>query len=118
MTISITHYSGRTCAYDITLTDANGDDIVLSGGDKIRAKIWREDDTPLLDLVSGTPTANGSSVSATNPTRLNLHQDDVQFTPGIYSIEVAIVDASESSAIKHADTGVFVLHKTPGGNVS
>jgi len=117
MTISITHYQTRTCAYDITITDAGGDAVVLSGGDKVRLKIWREDDAPLLDLVSGTPSANGSSVTAANPTRFTLNQADADWTVGIYSIEVAIIDASDTF-IRHADSGVLVLHKTPGGEIS
>lgn len=118
MTISITHYKQRTCAYDITLTDSSGDAVTLSGGDKIRLKIWRENDaTPLLDLVSGTPSSNNSSVTAANPTRFTLTQDDAVWTPGLYTIEVAIVDASDG-LIRHADSGVFVLHKTPGGTLT
>lgn len=117
MSISITHYKSRTCAYDITVTDSDGDAVTLAGGDKVRLKLWREDDSPLLDLVSGTPSANGSSVTAANPTRFTLHQDDATWTPGIYSIEVAIIDAGDG-LIRHADSGVFVLHKSPGGAVS
>ena len=116
MTISITHYKTRTCAYDITVADAAGAAVILSTSDKVRLKIWREDDTPLLDLVSGTPSDNGSSVTAANPTRFTLHQDDAAWTPGIYSIEVAIVDGGDG-LIRHADSGVFVLHKSPGGSI-
>lgn len=118
MSISISHYRGRTCAYDITVTDAAGDAVVLGVGDKVRCKIWREDaTTPVLDLVSGTPTSNGSNVTAANPTRLTLTQGDANFGVGIYSIEVAIVDAQDGY-IRHADSGVFVLHKSPGGGVN
>jgi hypothetical protein len=110
MSISISHYQGRT--------DVSGAAVTLAAGDKVRAKLWREDaTTPLLDLVSGTPTANGSSVTAANPTRLTVNQSDASWAPGIYSIEVAIVDAGDT-LIRHADSGVFVLHKSPGGEVT
>ena len=118
MSISISHYQGRTCAYDITISDAAGDAVVLGAGDKIRCKIWREDvAAPKLDLVSGTPTAGGSSITAANPTRLTLTQNDATWPVGIYSIELSVVDAGDTY-IRHADGGVFVLHKSPGGTVS
>lgn len=118
MSISISHYQGRTCAYDITVSDSAGVAITLAAGDRVRCKIWRENaTTPVLDLKSGTPTANGSSVTTANPTRLTLNQQDAVWPVGIYSIEVAIVVATDGF-IRHADSGVFVLHKSPGGGVS
>lgn len=117
MSIVITHYKRRTCDYDITITDANGDAVTLAAGDKVRIKVWRQGaSTLILDLVSGTPTANGSACTAANPTRLTIDQGDAVWTAGIYEIEAAVVDASNTKT-KHADTGVFVLHDTPGGDV-
>lgn len=118
MSINITHYRNRTCEYDLTITDANGNTVVLYSGDKIRLKIWRQQDGKLmLDLVSGTPTDNGSSVTAANPTRFKAAQDDVDWTPGIYDLEVLITDASDSDRVRHADSGLFTLNKTPGGEI-
>jgi hypothetical protein len=118
MSILINHYEKRTCAYDITINDGNGNAITLAVGDKIRLKIWSEDETtPKLDLVSGTPAAGGSNVSAANPTRFTLNQADAIWTPRIYSIEVSIVDAGDTY-IRHADSGVFCLHKAPGGDTN
>ena len=116
MSILINHYEKRTCAYDITIADANGDAITISAGDKIRLKIWSEDEaTPKLDIVSGTPAAGGSNVTAANPTRFTLYQADAVWTPRVYSIEVSVVDAGDTF-IRHADSGVFSLHKAPGGD--
>lgn len=118
MTIDITHYRHRTCEWDLTVSDADGDAVTLYSGDKVRLKIWRQQDRKLmLDLISGTPTTNGSSVTAANPTRFKLVQTDVDWTPGVYDLEVLITDASDSDLVRHADGGVFVLNDTPGGSI-
>ena len=118
MTIFISHYKSRTCEYDITISDANGDAVELFSGDVVRVKIWRDTDGRLLlDLVSGTPSDEGSSLTRANPTRFKLAQGDADWTVGAYSIEATIVDNSDDDKIRHADNGVFVLHKTPGGNI-
>jgi len=119
MTVNITHYQGRTCEYDLTIADANGDAITLYAGDKVRLKIWRQQDGKLLlDLASGSPTTNGSSLTAANPTRFKGVQNDINWTPGIYDLELLLVDASDSSRVRHADSGLFILHDTPAGGLT
>lgn len=118
MTIFINHYADRSGEYDITISDADGTTVPLYSGDQVRLKIYRESDCKLmLDLISGTPTSNGSSLTRANPTRFKVDQDDVDWTPAIYEIEVLLVDASDADRTKHADMGVFVLHESPGGNL-
>jgi len=117
MGLSFTHYRNRTARFLITVTDADGDNVVLASGDVVRVKIGRGNATPLLDLDSAAATANGSSLTAANPSTLLLVAEDSDLTPGIYDIEVAIVDASDGSGrIKHAESGTFIIHDTPGGD--
>ena len=117
MSIFISHYRRRTAAYEITITDADGVAVTFAAGDKVRVKIGRNGETPLLDLSSAAASANGSTLTAANPTQLYLAQGDAAATAGVYDIEASIVDSSDSK-IKHAETGVFVLHDTPLGGVS
>ena len=117
MGINITHYKNSTCEYDLTATDADGDTVTLGAGDQMRLKIWRQQDGKrMLDLLSGTPSDNGSTLSSANPTRFRLDQSDANWTPGVYDIELMIVDVSDSSKIRHVDGGVFNLHDTAGGS--
>lgn len=114
----ITAYRGRTKLCDITITDEDGDNVSISGSDAIRVKIGNGKDTPLLDLDTVAATANGSSLTLANPTRLRLDQSDLSGIPaGVYDIEVSVVDNSDSQKIKHAESGTFALHDTPGGDV-
>jgi len=99
------------------MADVNGDAVTIASGDAVRVKIGRNGETPILDLSSAAASANGSTLTAANPATLYLVQGDATATPGAYDLEAAVVDASESK-IKHAETGVFVLHETPLGGVS
>lgn len=116
MSVFITAYRRRTAVFDITVTEADGTAVVLVTGDAVRLKIGRAGAVPLLDLTSDAASANGSTLTAANPTRLYLAQGDATAAPGVYDVEVAIVDASDGR-IKHADSGVFALHETPLGGV-
>lgn len=118
MSVEIHHYRQRSCSYDITITDANGDAVVIATDDKVRVKIWNEHGaTPLLDLVSTTPSSGGSRVTRANPARLTITQLDALWPPGVYTIEISVVDFSDQR-IKHVDSGVFVLYQTPGGGIT
>jgi hypothetical protein len=108
-------YSGP---YDITIGEADGDDAVIAPEDNVRVKIGRGTGTPLLEVQSDAATSNGSTCSAANPTALSLEAADLTFPAGIYDIEVAIVDASDSNRIKKAELGVFVLRESLGGAVT
>lgn len=116
MGIFISHFRRRTGTYDLTIANAAGAEVVIAAGDAIRLKIGRAGSVPLLDLTSDAPSANGSTLTAANPSRLYLTQTDATLAPGVYDLELTVVDASDAR-IKHADSGVFALHETPLGGV-
>lgn len=107
----------RKSSHEILIGEADGDDVTLAAGDKVRIKIGQAGKTPLLDIVSGTTTAGGSTCTAANPTELTLGAADLSFQAGIYDIEATVIDASESSAPKKADQGIFHLRETLAGSV-
>jgi hypothetical protein len=107
----------RKSTHEILIGEADGDDVVLAAGDKVRIKIGQAGQTPLLDIVSGTVTAGGSTCTAANPTELTLGAADLSFQAGIYDLEASIRDDSEA-AIKKADQGIFHLRETLAGNVT
>lgn len=121
----ISHYKSRTCDYTITLTESDGSTAVnVAAGDVVRVKIGRVGSTPSLDIDSVGATASGSLVTVSvgsNICTLRIAQGDVaNMTPGAYDCEVALVDDSETGpadAIKSAESGVFFLHGTQGGDV-
>jgi len=117
----IVHQIGRTCDRAFTITDAAGDNVVIASGDVVRIKIGRNGETPIIDLDSNSPTVNGSSCTAANPSTVRLHQDDLNrtdFKPGIYTIEVLVIDDSDSDIAKHAGNHVLVLEDTQQGSVA
>jgi hypothetical protein len=107
----------RACARSITINDCAGSAVTLDTNDKVRLKVGHSRRTPLIDLLSPTANSNGSSVTTANPTTMFLSQTDMDLEPGIYDIEVAIIDASQSNAIKHAVSGVLAIEAVPLGNV-
>lgn len=87
---------------------------MFGAGDTFRVKIGRLGMTPVMDIASSGLAA--STLTPANPSTLALAGADLDLIePGIYEIEAGIVDVSDSSRFKHADTGVFVLHDTPLG---
>lgn len=120
MSIAITAYKNRSSRFTITVTDANGDAAPFeTGQDVMRLKIGDAGSVPLLDLTNLSP---GSLLSflepRENPATLVLNQSDLdQITPGIYDMEIAIVDDSDLDKIKHADKGIFVLIDTQQGSI-
>lgn len=119
----LTAYAGRTIEFDITLTDANANAITIDtigDTDTVRVKIGRLDETPKLDLASsGSGTSTVTVLDQTTNTgqvRLRLDQTDMaSLGPGAWEIEVAVVDDSDAEKIKHAETGVLMVHPTPSG---
>lgn len=121
MSLFVTIYAGRTADEVVSFwTDAAESVLAtISGGDKIRIKVGRPGATPVLDIVSGTPLAGGSNVTLANPCTVRFHQDDTRtLTPGIYEIEAAVVDSTDSGVIKHAVSGVFNLLESQAGGVT
>lgn len=107
----------RSCEFDVTIYQADDTAVTLDSGDKVRVKIGRNLATPTLDIVSGTPTANGSSCTAANPTRIVLHEDDLDIAPGVYDWEIAVYDASQDQ-IKHAEQGILSVLPTQRGGTT
>lgn len=118
MAIFINAYMRRATSESITLYSASGAVVPVSDPDNVRIKIGRSGEAPLLDITSD---AGNSRCTDANPTVLTLSQADLvaeTIKPGVYDVEVSVVDATDSSKIKHAESGVFSLHDTPLGGLS
>jgi hypothetical protein len=121
MAIFIVAYQQRTSRESITFKDASGGTATLAANDKVRIKIGRSGQTPLLDVVSGSNLSGGSYVTKANPAILELVGGDLApsiIQPGSYDIEACVVDSADSSRIKLAEQGVFTLIGTQGGGTS
>lgn len=119
-------HRGATVDWRGNLYESDGTTpIVLASTDKVRVKVGRGDQaTPDLDILSGTPTSNSSSVTINNvgvagttaaQYTLRLAQADTALlTAPVYEGLVAVVDDSET-APADAFIGVeyFVLHVLP-----
>jgi hypothetical protein len=119
MSIFITAYKSRSSQESISIyaNETGATLFTLDTGDKVRVKVGRLGETPILDVISGTPLAGGTSVTAENPASLTLDQDDLDdLTPGVYDIEVAVYDNSDGR-IKTAEVGIFHLMNMQGGNL-
>lgn len=104
-------YQRRTCRLVVTILGADGTPEVLSdkGGDVVRVKIGRAGAAPTLDLSSESPTPNGSTVTASNPATVVLDEDDMTMMPGVYDLEVGVVDDDQDDAFKHAEKGTLAV---------
>lgn len=124
MAISITAYQRRTTRETITFRNSSNAVATLGASDVVRVKIGRSggpQETPLLDIKSGSFLAGGSYVTAVNPVTLVLCGDDLvpnTIQPGIYDIEANVVDAADAGRIKLAEQGTFFLHPSQGGNIT
>jgi hypothetical protein len=121
MTIHIVAHQNRTCREQISFYSSGSTLADLAASDKVRVKIGRSGQTPLLDIVSGTNLAGGSYVTKANPAILELVGADLAASiiqPGIYDIEACVVDSTDSSRIKLAEQGIFTLISTQGGGTS
>lgn len=100
--------------------------VVLVPADGVRFKMYRRDGAqPLIEVVSGLPTENGSRiiVDSLDPATVTLRiaqGDTTLLDPGVYDAEICVVDDSETApadAIKQAEHGVVHLLGTAGGDV-
>ena len=130
MACSYEHHqpSGSTREHEIKLYETNGTTgIGLASTDKVRVKIFRgNNQTPDLDLVDGTVTANGSTLTIdqrTAPTTVTLRvaQADTASLPlGVYEVDIIVIDDSETApvdAAKQAMGGLLYLTGSGGGNL-
>lgn len=116
----------RTFECDITITNRAGAAVPIDTDgtpDNVRVKIGRSGNAPLLDIESNG--AGNSTITiksqGTFPGEftLRLHQNDIANTlyPGVFDIEVSLVDDSDGEVIKHAEMGTLVVHKNLGGEI-
>ncbi|MBD3404571.1 MAG: hypothetical protein GF411_00370 [Candidatus Lokiarchaeota archaeon] len=110
-------YQNRGLTKRLTMKDANGDVIRCEGGDKVRVRIQRMGETPQLEVVSGSPTVNGTKltpakVGGNSYSTLRLDDNDLDFAPGIYSFLFDYFDADDSEEWKNVDRQVFILEES------
>jgi hypothetical protein len=113
----------RKLIRDITIKDADGATVNPGANDTVRIKIGRVNATPLLDISSASDTANGSKVTKNSPStgknRLEIDQRDMDtLNPGVYTLEVSLVDNADAQAIKHVDRQIIVVQAVPLGTVA
>ena len=98
--------------------------MTLAATDIVRVKVGQAGDTPLLDIDSVGPTANGSvvTIDTLSPASvtLRLAQGDTASLNGLYDIEVNVVDDSETdpdNAIKAAEYGALSVLYSQAGDI-
>jgi len=109
-------YQGRGITRNVVINDAAGDPITPGANDLVRVIIGREgtlDTAPLLRVVSGTATANGSSVTkgATNVVRLDA-SDLALIDPGEYTFVVDYYDHADAREWKNVEREVISIQRT------
>ena len=102
-------FDARGKSWDITLKDPDDATITPGASDLVRATVKRQGRAAVLTVTSGTPTANGSSITTGAANRLRLDDADLVFDPGAYSLIVDYFDASDSSEWKCVEKQVFYL---------
>jgi hypothetical protein len=113
--LQIGTYRERSAIWLIKLLDVDGQDVVFEDDWRVRVKIGRNEETPILDLVDGVATVNGTHITKINPVKLFLHQDDMSFAPGIYDLQIAILDNAQAQNITYLASGHFTLYGSVGG---
>lgn len=117
MTLLLTE-QGRGKTVDIVIQDTNGTTIVPGSADIIRAIIGRRGEAAQLTVVSGSPTAAGSSFNKNTPSsgtnRLRLDATDLSFGPGTYTLFIDLFDNSDAQEWKNVDRQVFHLDDSEG----
>lgn len=94
---------------DITIQDAAGGTIIPGVNDRVRVTIGRIGRTPELEVESGTPTVNGSSITTGAANRVRLDASDLDFDPGEYSFIVDYFDNADAQEYKTVERQVFQL---------
>ena len=115
-------YQDKGITKDLTILDGDGDAIVPGENDLIRVIIGREGKLGValadaeLVVTSGSPTANGSSLTKNSPSdgthRLRLDASDLDFPAGIYSLLFELFDNADAQEWKAIDRETFSLQET------
>lgn len=120
MTLILAHQF-RGITRDITIQDGAGGTITPGVNDLVRIVIGRDSEVVAegdvvtgakLVVVSGTPTANGSSITKGALNRLRLDGSDLNFDAGTYSLWVEMKDNADAAEWKSIDRQVFQLEPT------
>jgi hypothetical protein len=113
MSIFVTAYHGKHREFTVTITDSSGGAVNVSASDTTYLKIGRKGEASLI-----SKTSDDTGLSASNPVLVEFTPAEMaSLDPGTYDIEIGFTDASDNNYVKHADTGVFVLHATEPGLV-
>ena len=111
----------RKLTRDLTILDVDLAAVVPGANDVVRVKIGLRGETPLLDLDSAAASANGSTITKNTPSsginRLEIVALDMGITPGVYTLELSLVDNADDGEIKHVDNQTFVVHDVMSGDV-
>ena len=111
----VAHY--RRCTFTATMKDSDGNNISVSGK-TVRCKIGPDGATPLIDLTSAAATANGSTISAANPTTIVLSSTDLVpsiIQAGVWPCEFCLTDNLQNNQIVRADVARLVVHQAGTG---
>lgn len=113
----LTIYRNRSSEFSVRIRDCNGASFGVTASDVVYMKIGRDGLAPSLDLSSAQASANGSTMTAANPTVVKLAQADAAaLAAGVHDLEFGVLDASDSDRLKHAEKGVCVVHATQAGD--
>jgi hypothetical protein len=117
MSFLITAKDSRAREWDFTIYEDDGTtEVVLQADDVVRVKIGTNGEAPTLDLSSIDPDEI-TFTAGTGDCVLYLTESQVsQLGPGAWDCEVNVYDESENK-LKHAETGVFFVHRSQLGAV-
>lgn len=100
-------YQNKGLTKDITILNASNVAIVPGANDLVRATIYREGETPVFTVTSGTPTANGSSFTKGATNRLRIDASDMSFRPGVYTLRIDYFDNADAAEWKEVEQQVY-----------
>ena len=88
-------YQDRAMERDIVIKDADGNTITPGVNDLVRVTIDREGQAAQFTLTSGTPSANGSTITTGATNTLKILALDLNFAAGIYTMTVDYYDNAD-----------------------
>jgi len=116
--LELTASKNRTSQYELSLLDAEGDEFVFESSNVLRVLIGKGGATPDLDINSNTTTTLGSYITLANPAVLVIMKDDLAIAPGVYDLEVLVLDDATGENTSLIKKGIFVLRNTMGGTAA
>jgi len=107
--VFLAFYENKTSKSSITIDFPSGTRVPITSSEYLRLKIGIEGEVPVIDLNDTQVTANGSYITKTNPMHFELNQDDANFPPGVYDMQIAVLDQLDANEITLVARGVFIL---------